>query len=73
MAPAKEVAMPLRGSVSISDEGATRSALAELTPLEWEIEIPESEVDEVLTQCLTSQVLLGWVDGILQPLPSVVL
>ena len=35
--------------------------------------MPESEVDEVLTQCLTSCILLGWVDGILWPLPSVAL
>ena len=43
----------------------------ELTPLEWESEVPESKVDEALTGCLTSHVLLGWVDGILWPLPSV--
>ena len=46
--PAKEDAMPLGGSESISDEGATLSALVELTPLEWRSEKPESEVDEVL-------------------------
>ena len=49
VAPAKEDATPLGGSESISEEGATQSALAELTPLEWESETPESEVDEVLT------------------------
>ena len=49
VAPAKEDATPLGGSKSISEEGATQSALAELTPLEWESETPESEVDEVLT------------------------
>ena len=41
---------PLGGSESTSEEGATQSALEELTPLEWESEVPESEVDEVLTQ-----------------------
>ena len=73
VAPAREDAMPLEASESVSDEGVTQSALAELTPLEWRSEIPESEVDEVLTQYLTSHVPLGWIDGILWPLPSVAL
>ena len=63
----------LGGSESVSKEGATQSTLAELTPLEWESEVPESEVDGALTQCLTSCVLLGLVDGVIQPLPSVAL
>ena len=33
----------------------------------------QSEVDEALTQCLTSCIPLGWIDGILQPLPLVAL
>ena len=49
VAPTKEDAMPLGGRKSISDEGATWSALVELTPFEWRSEIPESEVDEALT------------------------
>ena len=57
---------PWGGSESASEERSAWSALAELTPLEW-----ESEVDEALTRCLTSHVPLGWVDGILWPLPSV--
>ena len=71
MAPAKEDAMPLGGSES--DEGAAQSTLAELTLLEWNSEMPESDVDEALTQCLTSHILLGWIDGILWALPSVAL
>ena len=71
--PTKEDATPLGGSESISEDGATWSTLVELTPLEWESEMPESEVDEVLTQCLASRIPLGCVDGILQPLPSVAL
>ena len=71
--PAKEDATPLGGSKSVSDEGAAQSALAELTPLEWNSEMPESDVDEVLSWCLTSHVLLGWIDDILRPLPSVAL
>ena len=73
MAPAKEDAMPLGGSESISDEGTTWSALAKLTPLEWKSETPESEEEEALTQCLTSCIALGWIDGILWPLPLVAL
>ena len=73
VSPAKEDVMPLGGSKSISDEGTAQSALVELTPLEWRSEMPESEVDEVLTQSLTCCILLGWIDGILQPLPLVAL
>ena len=73
VAPAEEDAMPLGGSESISVEGTTRSTLMELTPLEWRSETPESEVDEALTQHLTSHVLFGWIDGVLWPLPSVAL
>ena len=65
--------MHLGGSESIPSEGATQSALVEPTPLEWNSEMPESDVDEALTQHLNSHVPLGWIDGILQPLPSVAL
>ena len=40
---------PLGGSESTSDEGATQSTLAELTPLGWESEESESTLDKVLT------------------------
>ena len=73
MAPAKKDATPLGGSEFISEEGTTWSALAELTLLEWESETPDSEVDKMLTRCLTSHIPLGWVDGVLWPLPSVAL
>ena len=66
-------ATPLGGSESASEENTTWSTLVELTPQEWESEAPESKVDEALTQSLASCVLLGWVDGILWPLPSVAL
>ena len=59
VAPARDVATPLQGSKSISYVGATRSALAELTPLEWKSEMSENDVEGMLTQCLTSHVLLG--------------
>ena len=64
---------PLGVSKSLSKEGATQSALVVLTPLEWESEAPESSMDEAATLCLASCILLGWVDGILQPLLSVAL
>ena len=71
--PVRDVAMPLGGSKSISFMGAAQSTLAELTPLECGGEMSESEVEGVLTQCPASCVPLGWVDGILQLLPSVAL
>ena len=48
MTPTKEDATPLGGSNSILEEGAAQSALAELTPLEWESETPEGKVDDAL-------------------------
>ena len=73
VAPVRDTATPLGGSESVSYVGAAQSALAELTPLECGGEMPESEVEGVLTQCPTSRVPHGWVDGVLQPLPSVAL
>ena len=64
--------MALGASKSLSEEDTTQFALVELTPLEWESEVSESNVDETVTLCLASHILLGWVDGILQPLLSVV-
>ena len=62
----------LGGNESTSDEGAAQSTLVEHTSLEWESEESEGTFDEALTQCLASCALLGWVDGILRPLPMVV-
>ena len=73
VAPTRDDAMPLGESESVSYEGATWSTLAELTPLEWNSEMPENDVDGALTLHLTSHVPLGWVDGILWQLPSVAL
>ena len=73
VAPTRDVAMPLGESKSISYVGATRSALVELTPLEWKGETSESNVEGALTQCLASHVLFGWVDGTLWTLPLVAL
>ena len=59
VAPVRDAAMPLGGSESVSYVGTTRSALAELTPLEYGGEMSESEVEGALTQCPTSRVPLG--------------
>ena len=63
---------PLGASESLSEENIARSTLVELIPLVWENEAPESNLDEAATLCLISHVPLGWVDGVLWPLPSVV-
>ena len=73
VAPMRDTVTPLGGGESISYVDTTWSALGELTPLECGGETSESEVEGVLTQCPTSHVLLGWVDGVLWPLPSVAL
>ena len=73
VAPVSNTATPLGGSKSVSYVCTTRSTLAELTPLECGGEMSESEVEGALTQCPTSCVPLGWVDGVLRPLPSVAL
>ena len=51
---------------------STQSALAELTPLEYEKDLLKDLMERCQTHHLTSRVLLGWVDGILRPLPMVV-
>ena len=66
MATMSSETTPLGASKSLS-------TIAELTLLEWENEAPENGLDEAVTLCLTSCVPLGWVDGVLWPLPSVVL
>ena len=72
MAPTRNTATPLGGSKSVSYVGAAQSTLVELTPL-CGGEMSESEVEGMLTQHPASRVPLGWVDGVLWPLPSVAL
>ena len=57
-------ATPLGASESLSEEGATWSTLAELTPLGVGKCSPGRNMDEAETLCLTNRVLLGWVHGI---------
>ena len=65
-------ATPLGASTLISEENIARSTLAECTSFEVESNLPERSVDGVATLRPTSRVLLGWVEGVVWPLPSVV-
>ena len=64
--------MPLNKSENADIDVSTHSALAELTSLEVENDLPKERMERCLTQHLASRVPLGWVDGILRPLPMVV-
>ena len=64
--------MPLNKNENADIDVSTWSALAELTPLEFEKDLLKDQLERCLTQHLASRVLLGWVDGILRPLPMVV-
>ena len=65
--------MPLGAGTLLSEENMAQSTLAECTSLEVESDSPEGSVDGANTLSPTSRVLLGWVGGVLQPLPSVAL
>ena len=65
-------ATPLGAGTLLSEENAAQSTLAELTSLEVESDMPEGSVDGADTLSPASRVLLGWVGGVLWPLPSVV-
>ena len=64
---------PLGAGAMLSEENIAQSTLAELTSLEVESNLPEGSVDGADTLSPTSRVPLGWVGGVLWPLPSVVL
>ena len=63
--------MPLGAGKSISKEDIVQSTRVEHTFLEVESNLPEGSVDGADTLSPTSRVLLGWVGGVLWPLPSV--
>ena len=63
--------MPLGTSVPLSEENVARSTLAESTSLEVESDSPEGSLDGADPLSPASRVSLGWVGGVLQPLPSV--
>ena len=57
--------MPLNKNKDADHNVSTRSALVELTPLEYENDLLNDQMERCQTQHLTSHVPLGWVDGIL--------
>ena len=57
--------MPLCEGEDADSSMSTRSALAELTSLECEKNMPKDLLERCLTQHLASCVPLGWVDGVL--------
>ena len=63
--------MPLGAGMSISKEDVVRSTRTEHTFLEVESDLPEGSMDGADTLSPTSRVPLGWVEGVLWPLPSV--
>ena len=64
--------IPLNKNEDANPSMSTWSALVELTPLECENDLPKDPLEGCQTQHLASHVPLGWVDGVLQPLPMVV-
>ena len=62
---------PLGAGAPLSKENVALSTLVEFTSLEVESDSPERSVDGADTLSPTSRVPLGWVGGVLQPLPSV--
>ena len=66
-----EAVMPLGAGASISEENVARSTLVEHTSFRVESDLPEGSVDGADTLSPTSRVPLGWVGGVLWPLPSV--
>ena len=64
--------MPLNKNEDANPGMSTRSALAELTPMEYEKDLPKDLMERCQTHHLASRIPLGWVDGVLRPLPMVV-
>ena len=73
VATLKEAVTPLGADASISKEDVVWSTRAEHTFLQVESDSPEGSVDGTDTLSPTSRVPLGWVGGVLRPLPSVAL
>ena len=71
VAAPKEAITPLGAGASISEENIVQSTHAEHTSLEVENDSPERSMDGADTLSLSSRVPLGWVGGVLWPLPSV--
>ena len=73
VASISEPVTPLSLDAELSEAMSKQSTLAELTPLECKSDSPEETTWEALTRCLTHGMLLGWLGGILRPLPTVTL
>ena len=71
VATLKEAIMPLGAGTSISEENIVWSTRAEHASLKAENDLPEASVDGADTLSPSSRVPLGWVGGVLRPLPSV--
>ena len=71
MATLKEAITPLEAGMPISEENFVWSTHAEHTLLEVENDSPEESLDGADTLSPSSRVLLGWVRGVLWPLPLV--
>ena len=71
VATLKEAVTPLGAGVSISEENIVQSTHVEHTLLEVENDLPERSMDEADTLSPSSRVPLGWVGGVLWPLPLV--
>ena len=71
VAALKEAITPLGAGTSISEENVLWSTRVEHTLLEVENDSPERSVDGADTLSPSSRVPLGWVGGVLWPLPSV--
>ena len=63
--------MPLGVGTSISEENVVQSTHVEHTSLEVENDLSEGSMDGADTLSPTSRVPLGWVEGVLWPLPLV--
>ena len=71
VATPKEAITPLGAGTLISKEDSVQSTRAEHTLLQVEVDSPEGSVDGADTPSPASRVLLGWLGGVLRPLPSV--
>ena len=63
--------MPLGAGAPLSEENVAQSTLMECTSLEVESDLPEGSINGADTLSPASRVPLGWVGGVLWPLPSV--
>ena len=63
--------MLLGAGVPLPEENVAQSTLTESTSMEVESDSPKGSVDGADPLSPTSRLPLGWVGGVLQPLPSV--